>query len=249
MKPTLRSLAALFALAMCGIYALTALSGDSAHSWANAWMGPATISVIVLVAAFVLTMNRAGTRGSVLSDLGSALHRAKLRDPVEGVAQVVSASGMPRSGQNMGSAMCEMNLVISVPGQPAVAVSKASVVKLAKWPSAGAQLPVMAERSDPREFNILWDRVGTGWDVGVAQAQALADQMSSGAQAAPGGASAFGGAPTGQTGSPNVITSVTINGQPASPDDLAPFEEMTGMDLNGDGVVGRPAQADPDEPA
>ena len=42
-------------------------------------------------------------------------------------------------------------------------------------------------------------------------------------------------------GTPIVHSSVTINGAPATAADLAPFETMANMDLNGDGVIGDPA--------
>jgi hypothetical protein len=222
------------ALSMCALYAFTALQADSALGWANSWMAPAILSIVVLVTAFVLTKNRAGTRGSVLSDLGSALRRPNLQDPVEGVAHVVTASGLPRSGQNAGSAMCEMNLVVSVPGQPSVAVSTASVVALAKWPAAGMSLPVLAERTDPREFRILWDRVDTGWDRGVAAAQAFADQLNAEAPE------------SDRTASFRVLGTVSVNGRAASAEEIAAVETLTGMDLDGDGALGRTSSPDPD---
>jgi len=245
MKLALRLLAGAFALAMCSLYVLTGLNAKSTIGWTNAWMGPAMISVMLLVAAFVLTARRAGTRGSVLSDLGSALHRPRFTDPVPGIAQVVTASGLPRSGQNAGSAMCEMHLVVTIPGRPSVAASCANIVPLAKWPTPGTQLPVVAEREDPSTFVISWEKVGTGWDAGAAQAQALAERMNSGgsepmpdpAAGAPGVGAP--GVPL-PPGTPRIVSSsVTINGRPATPDEIAAYEALTGMDLDGDGNIHR----------
>lgn len=50
---------------------------------------------------------------------------------------------------------------------------------------------------------------------------------------------AFGGV-TIPPGARVVSTSTTINGQPAGPDQIAAIESLTGMDLNGDGVIGKP---------
>lgn len=170
------------------------------------------------------------------TNLKDALFSPSISDPVQGTAQVVSAS-MPPS-KNGGGAMCEMSLVVTIPGQPSVAVRKANLVSMAKWPMPGMSLPVVAERSDPGKFRILWDQVASGRERGLFQAQQVADRLNGNGGEAAGGAAAglaglFGaGIPAG------VRTSVTINGRPASAQDLSAFEAMTGMDLNGDGVVG-----------
>lgn len=54
------------------------------------------------------------------------------------------------------------------------------------------------------------------------------------------GAASAGMTGSGVAGSPNVTVqrSVSINGRPAQPGELAPIEQMTGMDLDGDGVIG-----------
>jgi len=253
MKTSIRIVAAVLAVGAVGMYVYTAVTRGGTFAWMNAWMMPAMLLVPLAIAAFVLTMTRSGTRGSVLDNLQTALAQPTMTDPVEGVARVVTASGMPRSGQNMGSAMCELNLVITVPGQPSVAASTASIVKLSQWPTAGVQLPVVAERSNPSTFRILWERVGTGWDTGRQQAQALADQMN---------AAAGHAAQTGTTPATNTATTpttpltipgfpippgaklyssvVSVNGHEATPEEIATYEAITGMDLNGDGVVGQP---------
>lgn len=50
----------------------------------------------------------------------------------------------------------------------------------------------------------------------------------------------LGTAGSGAAGTPGVTVqrSVTINGRPAQPGELAPFETLAGMDLDGDGVIG-----------
>src|SRR5690606_11107348 len=135
--------------------------------------------------------------------------------------------------QSGGGGMCTMSLVITVPGLPSQAVQKANIVKLAKWPMPGAVLPVEAERSDLTRFRILWDEAETSRDRGAAQAQQVADHMNATASREPAGAQE---APTTSSGG-RIFATVSVNGQPANPEDIAQFEAMTGMDLNGDGVV------------
>ncbi|MFD0743699.1 hypothetical protein ACFQ1L_19160 [Phytohabitans flavus] len=54
----------------------------------------------------------------------------RIPDPVEGTAQVVSATGAP---DGHGSAACGMHLVLTIPGVPAFAVQGTYLVKMAKW--------------------------------------------------------------------------------------------------------------------
>lgn len=229
----IRGATALVAVAMWALYLRAGLSADgtpSAAAWTNPWMGRAITATSVFGVVFVLTAKRAGTRGSVVSNLTDMLRRTRISDPVDGTARVVSASAPPRSGQNAGRAMCAMNLVVTVPGQPAVAVESAAFAPLAKWPFPGTALPIVADRRDPRRFTIVWEKVLSGWQAGVQQAQQMADHLNT--QAAEPSARAASSS-TGVRG-----VSVTINGEPAGAQDLAPFEAMTGMDLNADGIVG-----------
>ena len=229
-----RGVAVIAVLAIWTLYLREGLASDDPLRWTNEWLSPAMWSVGGLVVVFVLTFKQAGTRGSPLTNLADMFKRTRIKDPVDGSAQVVSVSSPPRSGQNAGRAMCTMNLVVTVPGQSSVAVDTASLVPLAKWPMPGMALPVIAERNDPQQFKIVWDQVASGWSVGVDQAKRLADQMNSGPHETPTGFPA--------SSSRFVTTNVTINGQPADAEDLAPFEATTGMDLDGDGLIaGNPA--------
>lgn len=175
-------------------------------------------------------------------NLFDALWKPKLADPVPGTAQVVSSSMPPYKSGGGGGGMCVMNLVITVPGQPSVAVRKANIVRLAQWPMPGTTLPIVAERSEPRKFHILWDQVTSGAERGAERAEQIAERINAGGRGAEAGAApstAFFGMPA----------SVTINGQPATAEALAAFEAMTGMDLNGDGAVGAPAAQARDDAA
>jgi hypothetical protein len=120
----------------------------------------------------------------------------RIPDPVDGTAQVVSATGAP---DGHGSAACGLDLVVTVPGVPAFPVRGTHLVKMAKWPWPGQVLPITASRADPSRFKILWDRVPTGRDRAAEQAARLADAFNAGA------------AP------PPRPTQVFVNGRPATP--------------------------------
>lgn len=165
------------------------------------------------------------------ANLLDAFSKPRLTDPVQGTAQVVSSSMPPYHSR--GGGMCVMNLVITIPGQPSVAVRKASLVKLSQWPMPGTVLPVLAERSDPRRYVILWEQIASSAESSAERARQIADRLNAGGGAEPGPGAAAGG-PSG------MFTSVTVNGQPATSETIAALEAMTGMDLNGDGrVAGR----------
>lgn len=162
---------------------------------------------------------------------------------------VASSTGCP-SGAS--SARCRMNLVISGPGIPSVPVEKSVMVSAKKWPFPGTVLPIELDQYDASRMRILWDEVPTGRDRGAAAATDLAARMN--------GAVGSAGPTLGQSpavfpvglsvpaGTKVVSSSVTINGQQATPEQIAAFETIAGMDLDGDGVVGTPGRR-PDGPA
>jgi len=150
----------------------------------------------------------------------------RIKDPVRGSAQIVTMTAAP---DNATSGTCRMQLVVSVPGHASYALDDQYIVKVKKWPSPGQTLPIEASQSDPTKFKILWDEI-QAWDVtGAAQAQQIAQAMN---QQPPTSV-------TGQTHSSMVM----INGRPATPAELQQYEQMTGMDLDGDGKIAGGADA------
>ncbi|MCM8730888.1 SHOCT domain-containing protein [Hephaestia sp. GCM10023244] len=134
-----------------------------------------------------------------------------------------------------------MHLVVTIPGQPSVAVRKASIVRLAQWPMPGVVLPVLAERDDPHKYVILWDRVPSGSERGAQQAAQVASRLNGADQRA---ASTGAGAHAPRSGVVfGMPASISVNGQPATDEAIVAFEAMTGIDLNGDGMVGGRATA------
>ncbi len=78
---------------------------------------------------------------------------------VAGTAHVVSASEPPASSVY---GRCELQLVVAAPGLQASAVKvRDPRVPVAKWPDAGATLPVTVAVDDMRHVRIQWDEVMT----------------------------------------------------------------------------------------
>jgi len=160
----------------------------------------------------------------------------RIKNPVRGSAQVVSATAAPDSAT---SGTCRMHLVVSVPGHASYAIEDEFMVKVKKWPGPGQTLPIEASGSDPTRFKILWDEV-QDWDVGAAAAaQQLAEALNQQQPMPP------LSPPPGQVSSSTVM----VDGRSATPEEIARYEAMTGFDLDGDGRVGggavdRPGQAD-----
>ena len=73
--------------------------------------------------------------------------------------------------------MTRITGVISAEGVEPTAVQYSGLIKTSNWPSPGSSLPVTVDRADPTKFTILWDKVATGGDSSLAQAEALAAAM------------------------------------------------------------------------
>jgi hypothetical protein len=103
----------------------------------------------------------------------------KMKDPVEGTAQVVAASAPPYGVS--GWSNCKLDLVVSAVGLEPYATSFTSnLTPTSKWPYAGQTLPVTVDRADPEHVKVEWDDVPTGDELGAAQAEQIAAAMRSG---------------------------------------------------------------------
>ena len=152
------------------------------------------------------------------------------QDPVRATAYVVSASTKPSRAS---SAPCALHLVVTIPGQPSVAVEKTLRANWKKWPYTGITLPVEIERNDPSKLRVLWDEVPTGSERASEAAAQLAEHMNQ-------GSTSFA-APTPPVTPSTGMTrtsSVTIDGREATPEEIQQYEKLTGMDLDGDALVG-----------
>ena len=118
--------------------------------------------------------------------LGDSLRARRMKDPVDGTAQVVGSTHPPESA---GSGNVNLNLVVQAEGIPATPVELDCMAPTSKWPYPGETLPVTIDRDDPTKVKVRWDDVPKHGDAAEQQAQALAAQMNAGggAQVIPGG--------------------------------------------------------------
>jgi Short C-terminal domain len=109
--------------------------------------------------------------------LGDAWKARKMKDPVDGVAQVVGGTQPPDSAK---SANIDMTLVVQADGVAATTVEHSCMAPTRKWPYPGATLPVTFDRADPDRLKVRWDDVPDSADVSRQQAEALAQQLNQG---------------------------------------------------------------------
>jgi hypothetical protein len=109
--------------------------------------------------------------------IGDALKARRMKDPVDGTAQVVGSTQPPDSAT---SANVNLNLVVQAEGVPAVSIEHSCMAPTKKWPYPGATLPVTFDRADPDRLKIRWDDVPEAGTMAKQQADALAAQLNQG---------------------------------------------------------------------
>jgi len=150
----------------------------SARRWSVS-DGRTVISILLLVAAVFVVCASVGAGSWVVAALGVALLAAGIAfyivsalnsreyAYVPGTAHVVSCSPPPAAASQ---GRCELHLVVHTPGQEDVAVKiREAGVPVAKWPDAGATLPILVAVGDPRRVRVMWDRVRTHGEVAQEQ--------------------------------------------------------------------------------
>jgi hypothetical protein len=91
----------------------------------------------------------------------------RMKDPVRGTANVVSATPLDRSSH--GTARCTMELIVQADGLTPTAVThRDDDTPVERWPSSGAMLPVTVDREKPERLRVEWD------EAPMANASALA---------------------------------------------------------------------------
>jgi hypothetical protein len=100
-----------------------------------------------------------------------------MKDPVDGVAQVVGSTQPPDSAT---SGNVNLTLVVQADGVPATSIEHSCLAPTKKWPYPGETLPVTFDRADPDRLKIRWDDVPDSADVSKQQAEALAAQLNQG---------------------------------------------------------------------
>jgi len=149
-----------------------------------------------------------------------ALFPKKIKDPVQGTAQIVACSG---PADDATSSPCQMQLVVQVEGREPYAVEHTEFFKHRRWPSPGMTVPVTVSRSDPNHLRVEKEGIPDWRDAGMNQAEQIAASMQGGPSAAPG----VGGQMIDLSGDPG-----------AAAQKIAMVEQVTGMDLNADGKIG-----------
>ena len=109
--------------------------------------------------------------------LGDAWKARRMKDPVEGVAQVVGSTQPPDSAT---SGNVNLTLVVQADGVPATTIEHSCLAPTKKWPYPGETLPVTFDRTDPDRLKVRWDDVPDSADVSRQQAEALAAQLNQG---------------------------------------------------------------------
>jgi Short C-terminal domain len=122
--------------------------------------------------------------------LGDSFKAMRMKDPVDGTAQVVASTQPPDSAT---SSNVNLNLVVQAEGIEATSVELSCIAPTKKWPFPGTTLPVTVDRADPERVKVRWDDVPDHDQTAKQQADALAAQMNHGAGVAPGVTGAGGG--------------------------------------------------------
>ncbi len=99
-----------------------------------------------------------------------SLFTGNLKDPVRGVAQVVSASAYAGRGmwQN-----CHLTLIVQADGVEPFRADWDGLVRSSRWPFPGMSLPVDVDRANPGRYEILWKEVDSHRDSAEQKADAI----------------------------------------------------------------------------
>lgn len=119
--------------------------------------------------------------------LGDSFKAMRMKDPVDGMAQVVGSTQAP---ENATSGNVKLTLVVQAEGIEATSIEHSCLAPTKKWPFPGSSLPVTVDRADPDRLKVRWDDVPDHGEVSKQQADALAAQMNQGGGA---GITAAGG--------------------------------------------------------
>lgn len=109
--------------------------------------------------------------------LGDSFKAMRMKDPVEGTAQVVAGTQAP---DHASSANVNLNLVVQAEGIEATSVELNCIAPVKKWPFPGSTLPVTVDRADPQRVKIRWDDIPDHGETSRQQADQLAAMMNQG---------------------------------------------------------------------
>lgn len=152
--------------------------------------------------------------------LGDAWKARRMKDPVDGVAQVVGSTQPPDSAT---SANVNLTLVVQADGVPATTIEHSCLAPTKKWPYPGETLPVTFDRADPDRLKVRWDDVPDSADVSRRQAEALAVQLNQGG----------GGPVVPQGGDVNEIVAALQQQFPGAQIQIGDGQVVSGADAGG----------------
>lgn len=109
--------------------------------------------------------------------LGDSFKAMRMKDPVDGIAQVVGGTAPPDSAT---SGNVRLNLVVQAEGMEAVSIEHSCIAPVKKWPFPGSALPVTFDRADPDRLKIRWDEIPDHGEVSAQQAEQLAQMLNQG---------------------------------------------------------------------
>jgi hypothetical protein len=131
---------------------------------------------------------------------------------------------------------CRMHLVVEVDGIAPYSLEHRQMTPARKWPNPGDVLPVVVDRKKHEKLAIEFDQVPDSREVARRRAEQEAERLrSGGAAVGPTGFPSFGGSMS--EGSPQV-TIVGGTADDIPPETRAQLEQMLGVDIDGDGIVG-----------
>jgi len=99
----------------------------------------------------------------------------RIREPVEGAAQVVSAT-VPNSHQSSW-ANVRMRLVVVADGHEPFQLEHSCMCRADKWPRPGMTLPVTFDARDHDRLDVEWKRVPSARDRSAAEAEAMVQAL------------------------------------------------------------------------
>ncbi|MEZ5383593.1 MAG: SHOCT domain-containing protein [Microthrixaceae bacterium] len=162
----------------------------------------------------------------------------RIKNPVEGTAQVVACSN--HSGEGVYE-NCRLQLVVQTPSLAPYPVEVHQLCPRSKWPQPGMTVPVVVSEDDPQRVKVNFKAMDKNADTArtMAERQAAAMRGEVHPPAPPGAAAGPGGAS---------IQFVGGTAEDIPPERRAMVEGMLGIDLDGDGVIGAAVPPPPAAP-
>lgn len=99
----------------------------------------------------------------------------RIREPVEGTAQVVSATAPTSNSASW--ANVTMTLVVQAEGHEPFSLRHSCLCRADRWPRPGMALPVTFDARDHERLDVEWKRVPGAKDRAQQQADAMVEAL------------------------------------------------------------------------